>query len=260
MNNSKYLTAVEGTKLLPTTVMDIIKLYKENKDKEVHPLVRAVANFDRSYSFSDSGTVWKNGVAREKELMVEIDASLFSPEQKKTLLTGLTLYGYDTLEEAFPELNNKLPSSLTDLYEELENDTYDEDRILNTISNVNKLIGIFNNTSIQSYSDLLVKTPSTNRYSREDLVNFKKVCLSKVSNDLFKELVPKITKSDIEYVSKLKGALSPYINVGTENSRNYQRASLVPDFEVFVRFTTIDDIEVMKISSSKHNWNIVSIL
>ncbi|AFI55377.1 hypothetical protein TSMG0094 [Halocynthia phage JM-2012] len=261
MKTNNVLVPATATKFLPTVLTDEIALYQDNKDKEIHPLVADVAAFDRSYDFTDDGKVWANAHRRKEELTTAIyEAPTFTEEQKGALYTGLTLRGHKRLVEVFPELNSELSSRTKELMEVISDGEYDEERIENTINLVNQLKAIFDNTSVQSYSDFLIKTRSISKYGYNDLADFKKLCLSKKSNDLFNELVPKLCKEDIEYVRKLKSLLSPCVNAGTENSPNYQTQTLVPDIDVYIRYLDINEIPVMKISTSTSNWNIVVIL
>lgn len=226
-NNSEFLKAVTGYKYLPTVLVDAINSYNENKNKEVDPLVKEVDSFDRSYMYSDSASVFRTWNRVEGELKERINDSNYSDELKSALYTGLTLRGGDQLREAFPELNQKVSGNIIELDHLLTSGKYDEGRLDTIYSKLGELANVVSEANLGGCRRY-VWSPRADKLTREELSGLPKIALPKHLHDRLQVILKDISVADIEYAVEVRRLLGTYVNVGTENSPNYQYATLIP--------------------------------
>lgn len=260
MNNSQYLTPAKGYKFLPTIIEEQITAHLEHKDKPIHPLVESVAQFDRSFNYTDDGSVWRNANLQMKELTDEIaESTEFTEEQKDSLYEGLDLDGLPQLRETFPELKQHIDGPLYNLVDMIVEGTYDEERIERTLTTINLFEDVLSNTVVP-WGTYLVWSPkgaTTNKFSRQD---YNTLTLSKASNDKLQPLLKQIVAGDIDYLSRMQALLSTYVNVGTDGSPNYQSATLLPVGTINARISETAISKLLTIHSTTIDWSMCTFI
>lgn len=236
-NNSEHLTPVRGYKYISTVLMIQLVDYGNNKDKTIDQLVLDVYYFDRSYMYSDSGSVYNSWANIEKKLMARIVNSEFSKELKDSLTKGLELHGRDQLVRNFPELHAYCNYSIKALFNHINNLTYSELLIDKYIDIENRLGTLIEKAYFGKADTYLVHTPKADKFTRKDLEDYPKLKLSESLNSELQSILNEIDIDELELVTKFKRLLGTYIDLGTPPNSNIKLATLVPDTKVSMHYS-----------------------
>ena len=153
--NCEFLEVAEGYKYLPKSIMDLVELYrkKENNELKVHPLIKAVAEFDRTYMMSDSGEVWRGGEKRKAELLEEIDRCVdFNDDEKTILRNGLSMHypAIDLFESTFP-YSRVIGEPSTVVKKFLDGWVYDEARLIKIVDSLSQFVEVINDMDVTGW-------------------------------------------------------------------------------------------------------------